>query len=110
MSEHPFNPQLADEALAEAVPSFQLQEAELTAQRITALQEAVMRATEVWPCCEPLRAAREKEVRYHVVKLKFLLASAAQTLDAVSGSPLSQAASSFPADTARPTPGLCKKP
>ena len=92
MSEHPLNPQLAYEALAAAVQRFQLQEAEPTAQRITALQEAVMRATEVWQRCEPLRAAREKEFRYHVVKLKLLLAGAAQTLEAVSGLPLSQAA------------------
>jgi hypothetical protein len=92
MTEHPLTPQLAYEALAEAGLSFQLQEAEPTAQRITALQEAVMRVTEVWQRCEPVRAAREEEFRYHVVKLKLLLASAAQTLDAVSGLPLSQAA------------------
>jgi hypothetical protein len=92
MTEHPLTPQLADEGLDAAVQSLQSQEAGPTAQRITALQEVVMRATKVWQRGEPLRAAREKEFRSHVVKPKLLLASAAQTPDAESGLPLSQAA------------------
>ena len=56
------------------------------------LQEAVSRATEVWQHCEPLRATREKEFRYHVVKLKLLVASAHQLLDTFSEARLSQAA------------------
>jgi hypothetical protein len=92
MTQHPRNPQLADTALAEAVQSLPVQEAGPTALRITVLQEAVMRATEVWQRGEPLCAAREQEFRSHVVKLKLLFARAAQTPDAVSGLSLSQAA------------------
>src|SRR5689334_21293481 len=92
MTEHSLDPQRAYEALAEAFHRFQQQEAEPTSQRITALQDAVVRATEAWQRCEPLRATREREFRYHVVKLKLLLAGATQRLDAAADCPLSQAA------------------
>jgi hypothetical protein len=92
MTAHPLDPQVEYEALAEALQAFQAQEAEPTSQTIPALQEAVARATDVWQQCEPLRAPREKEFRYHVVKLKMLLAGAYQTRAATAGFPLSQAA------------------
>ena len=85
MIEHPLDPQREYDALAEALQSFHAQEAQPTVQAITALQEAVVCATEAWQQCEPLRATREKEFRYHVVKLKLLLAGAYQTLDALPG-------------------------
>ena len=77
MSNHPLDPQLAYEVLAEALQTCQAQGMALTDQGLTALREAIACAMEVWQQCEPLRATREKEFRYHVVKLKMLLAGAA---------------------------------
>jgi len=46
----------------------------------------------VWQRCESVRATREKEFRYQVVRLKLLLAGAYQTLDALPGGRLPRAA------------------
>ena len=92
MIDHPLNPQIEYEMLADALQRFQAQGAPQTAQTITALQEAVARAAHAWWRCEPLRATREKEFRYHVIRLKLLVAGVAQTLDALPGGFLSRAA------------------
>ena len=91
MAEHALDPQMEYEVLADALQLFQAQEAHPTAQSITLLQEAVTRAIDAWQRCESVRATREKEFRYHVVKLKMLLTGAYQTLEALSGERLPEA-------------------
>ena len=92
MTEPSLDPQMEYEALAEALQLFHAQEAQPTTQSLTTLQEAVARATHVWQRCESVRATREKEFRYQVVRLKLLLAGAYQTLDALPGGRLPRAA------------------
>ena len=86
------DPQAEYEVLADALQLFHEHPEHVPAAAITALQEAVARATKAWQRCEPVRATREKEFRYHVVRLKLLLAGAYQTLDALPGVRLSRAA------------------
>jgi len=92
MTEPPLDPQREYEALAEALQIFQAQESQPTPHAIIALHQAVARAATAWQQCEPLRPTREKEFRYHVIRLKLLVAGACQTLDAHSGLRLPRAA------------------
>lgn len=92
MTDDSRDPRQAYDALAGAMQTFQTQAPRPTGQDVAALREAVARATEVWQHCEPMRAARGKEFRYHVVKLKLLLAGAAQALEDFSDGPLPAAA------------------
>ena len=80
------------ETLAEALRVFHADQHSPTPHAITALQDVVARVTDAWQQCEVHRATREKEFRYHVVRLKLLLAGAYQTLETLSGAPLSKAA------------------
>jgi hypothetical protein len=89
MTDHPLDPQAEYEALAAALQ--RAHEHQDPAAR-TALHAAVVRATAAWQRGEAVRATREKEFRYHVVKLKLLVAGAAQTLAALSGLSLPEAA------------------
>lgn len=80
------------ETLAEALRVFHADQHSSTAHALTALQDTVARVTAAWQRCETHRMTREKEFRYHVVRLKLLLAGALQTLETLSGAPLSKAA------------------
>ena len=95
MTEPSLDPQRAYEALAEALQLFYAHPP--TEQALTAVWDAVTRATEVWQKCEVQRAISTKEFRAHVVRLKLLLAGVHQTLDLLSGVPCQAALPSYPA-------------
>ena len=86
------DPQHEYETLAEALRVFHADQHSPTPHAITVLQDTVARVTDAWQRCEAHRTAREKEFRYHVVRLKLLLAGALQILETLSGAPLSKAA------------------
>jgi hypothetical protein len=69
------------ETLADALRIFQESHEHRTPDAIAELQDVVARVTEAWQQCEAQRTSREKEFRYHVVRLKILLAGAHQTLE-----------------------------
>ena len=76
-------PQHAYETLADALRLFHESQDHPTSHAITELQAAVERITEAWQRCEAQCVTGEKEFRYHVVRLKILLAGAHQTLEAL---------------------------
>jgi hypothetical protein len=90
------DPRHAYETLAEALLVFRDHQDHPTAHAITELHAAVDRVTEAWQRCEAQRATQEKEFRYHVVRLKILLAGAYQTLEALSDAHLPTKAGSPP--------------
>ena len=95
MTEPTLDPQRTYKALAEALQLFYAQPP--TEQALTAVRDAVTRATEVWQKCELQRATSTKEFRSHVVRLKLLLAGVYRTLDVLPGVPRQGASPSYPA-------------
>lgn len=86
------DPQDEYETLADALRIFHNSQESPTLHAIAELQDAVACVTEAWQRCEAQRATREKEFRYHVIRLKLLLAGAHQTLEALYEAHLSKAA------------------
>lgn len=88
MTDHALDPQRECEALADALRRFYEHAAPPPVPAMRAVREAVARATEVWQSCERQRGTSTKEFRFHVVRLKLLLAGVSQTLDVSPDLPL----------------------
>lgn len=86
------DPRTEYETLAEALRIFHVYRDHPPSHAITELRDTVAHVTDAWQQCEAHRTTQEKEFRYHVVRLKLLLAGAHHILDALSETGLSQAA------------------